>query len=188
MASVQLSGIADNIITDVLLNAVGSHAVAIIRRRVNKGEYLDGSSAGAENYSTTPMPLPFGAFSKAVRSKLLPAGYKVFTNVKSHTTWIVLPGGYKEFRQLAGKANDKVNLQWTGRMMRNLGFTSSTQSGRVSLGFTDPDAEQLAVYHNTMGAGKSRTKHVFMDFTEDEINQLVGDVEKYLLNRLEQML
>jgi len=36
------------------------------------------------------------------------------------------------------------------------------------LGMKDADTKQLALYHNVMGAGKSKKKRVFMGLTEAE--------------------
>jgi hypothetical protein len=170
-----LNRLIEDVVERVILVRLGARAIAIIRQRTLKGEFLEGSSPGASQYSTTPMPLPLGALQKATRGRLQAqeknqSAYKIFT-AKSGRVWVVLQGGYKEFRQLAGKANDHVTMTWSGRMMRNLGIVKRTKS-EVEIGFSDQQSHQLAVYHNIMGAGRGRKKHVFMGFTPAEEQEL----------------
>jgi hypothetical protein len=171
-----------NIIDNVIVTKAGTFGVAIIRRRTLDGKFLPGSSDDAGNYSTKPFAMPFGALPKSVQGKALkksgPQAYQVFTS-KNKSLWVVVYGGYKKLRSDAGKDNSKVTLNWSGRMMRNLKVLPDTVTkNSVHLGFDDKTAETIAGYHNNEGAGKSKRKHVFMDFTQaekDAIAKIVGD-------------
>ncbi len=179
----RISALPGEIVDQVMLTRVGLKGVAIIRKRTESGVFLPGSSANAENYSTTPMPLPYGKLrGKLSGKKAKEEGFRVFTS-KSGRVWIVLPGGYKQYRQLYGKAADKVTLSWSGRMLRNLKLISAS-GDTAELGFDDAEEDRIASYHNTLGAGKSRRKHVFMGFTEGEEEQLTAETVKQLEGKL----
>ena len=183
----KIDALPGEIVDQILLTRVGLKGVAIIRKRTEGGQFLPGSSPNAENYSTTPMPLPYGALrNKLSGRKAKEAGFKVFTS-KSGRVWIVLPGGYKQYRQLYGKQTDRVTLSWSGRMLRNLKLLSTSQSGQSAesvVGFDDADSARIAGYHNELGAGKSRKKHVFIGFNDSEISDLTAETVKQIKGRL----
>ncbi|TAK59419.1 MAG: hypothetical protein EPO24_07730 [Bacteroidetes bacterium] len=188
----KLDNLPNKIIDEVVLLRLSSGVIAIIRKRTLDGKYLEGSSPGAEQYSVTPLPLPFAKFQANVKAKLTKEQaqnkdkYVLFT-AKSGNTWIIVQGGYKEFRKLAGKFSDHVVMSWTGRLMRNLGLIRKDDSG-ADVGFPDTDAERIARYHNIEGAGKSRRKHVFFDLSKEErerLTKLAGEtISKNLLKVL----
>lgn len=179
----KLSAVASQLVDELLITRVGLLGVAIIRHRTEGGEFLPGSSSGAEQYSTTPMPLPYGKLrNKFSGKKAKDAGFRVFTS-KAGMVWIVLPGGYKQYRQIYGKATDHVSLSWTGNMLRNLKVLPPEPSAAV-IGFDNPDEALIASYHNTLGAGKSHKKHVFMGFTDAEVGQLTAETVKQIQGKI----
>lgn len=187
-----LKNIQDNIIDNVIMKRLANRGIAIIRERTIKGEFLDGSSSNAGQYSTTPLPLPFGKFTKMTQKKILKGDvlsgdYRIFTNLKSGNTWIIIKGGYKKFRELAGKDTANVSLSWSGRMLRNLGVLNVDKTTAV-LGFSSEEEKQKAIWHNVMGAGKSKKKHVFMDFSKDEREELSKMASEDIAKRLVRIL
>ena len=70
--------IANNIVDNVVMIRVAEKVQAFIRRRVEKGIYLDGSTGGPE-YSTRPMPVPYGLFIKKFGSRCIA---KIRTSMK----------------------------------------------------------------------------------------------------------
>ncbi len=168
----KLQALPDKLVDDIILIRLSAGVIAIIRDRVNAGQYLEGSSPNAGQYSTTPMPLPFGKLEKAVSKKELQNKdkYTIFT-AKSGNKWVIIQGGYKEYRRLCGKESDKVVMSWTGKMMQNLGIVEKVP-GSIGVGFSDPDMERLAIFHNISGVGKSHRRHVFFDLSKEERAQL----------------
>jgi len=168
----KLAALPNKLVDEIVLLRLANGALAIIRKRVLDGQYLEGSSPNAGEYSTTPMPLPFGKLQATVRKKLSKEElenkdkYVIFT-AKSGNVWISVQGGYKAYRQMAGKFNDHVILSWSGRLMRNMGIVQKEKDS-YSVGFSDPDVERIARYHTLEGAGKSHRKHVFFDLSEEE--------------------
>ncbi|MCZ7556800.1 MAG: hypothetical protein M5R41_10415 [Bacteroidia bacterium] len=182
MAEAELN-IAARVISRALLINLGTAALYIIKERTLRGQFLPGST-GSGRYSTTPMPLPLGALPARARGKralaqLVASGEaRLFTSMRSRRAWIVLQGGYAKFRELAGRESDRVTLNWSGQMMRNLKITRvSAREFTVELGFTEGRARRLASYHNELGAGKSRTTHKFLGLTAQEVSRLASDAQ-----------
>lgn len=178
--------IARDIVNRSLLLAIGGQALLIIKRRTLEGRFLPGST-GSNKYSTTPMPMPFGALTKAVRSSsavkdLVKSGEaELFTNLRSHNTWIILKGGYEQFRKLSGRSIDHVNLSWTGKMLRNLKVLHVDPAlASVTLGFSDPRSGEIASYHNELGAGKKKVTHKFVGLTAEELSEIGTFAEQIL--------
>ena len=109
----------------------------------------------------------------------------VFTK-GTNQLWILIKGGYKKYRELAGKDTSKVSLIWSGRMMRNLGILNAGEN-EATLGEKDADTKLLASYHNTMGAGKSKRLHKFLGFTDKEIQKMTDFVGDEVMKRLRVM-
>lgn len=183
---IELQNLKDVIVDRVIVMKLANAGLAIIRQRTLSGKFLPGSSPGADEYSTKPFARPLGGLTKKLQRDLLANGAQVFTK-DGKATWVVIKGGYKQMREIAGKDTSHVSLTWTGRMMRNLGILTSDDNSAV-LGPKDADTKQLSLYHNVMGAGKSKRKRVFMGFSDSEkrkLEQLVGDS---LLQRMRLLL
>lgn len=173
---IELQDLKDVIVDRVIVMKLANAGLAIIRERTLSGKFLPGSSPGADQYSTKPFARPLGGLTKQLQKELIAIGSHVFTK-EGKQTWIVIKGGYKQMRELGGKDTARVSLTWTGRMMRNLGILNTDDRSAV-LGPKDEDTKQISLYHNVMGAGKSKKKRVFMGFTESEkgrLSKLVGD-------------
>jgi len=188
----------NNFLESVAIKTVSNGVITIVRKRTLKGKYLEGSSAGAGEYSTKPFAMPLGALTGSgyqtsltnrMHATIIGKGsflknsdFQLFTS-KTNTLWVLVKGGYKEIRSLAKKQVQTANLNWSGRMMRNLGIQNLTAKTSV-LGFNDAESNKLAYYHNIMGVGKSKKKRVFMGLTDTEVNELVQDVNIALKRHL----
>ncbi len=172
----KISTLQNSVVDRMMVMRAANAGVAIIRERTTSGKFLEGSSAGAEQYSAKPFARPLGGLTRNTTKALLASGSEIFTS-KNKSTWIVVAGGYKRFRELAGKDSSHVSLTWTGRMLRNLGIISADDTGAV-ISEKDADMKKLATYHQVSGAGKSRRLHKFIGFTADEqvrLKKLVGE-------------
>ena len=167
-AKQKIQNLPNKIVDEIILQRLSLGVVAIIRKRTLEGTFLEGSSPNANQYSSKPFPIPFGKLEKLVSKKELQnkEKYAIFT-AKSGNTWVLVMGGYREYRRLCGKDTDHVSLNWSGRMLDNLGIVQQTHD-TYSVGFSDPRSEQLAKWHTQLGAGKSHRLHKFFDLTENE--------------------
>jgi len=188
--------LVDAVVDNVFMKLVGNRVIMVIRRRTLDGKFLSGSSEGAEKYSGKPFAMPYAAANIGTQNKISqlsknpnsPNAPQIFTSAKG-TVWVLITGGYKQYRELGGRDSSKVNLTWSGRMMRNLGILPGADKAKeVSLGFTSTDEKQKAVWHNLEGAGKSRRLHKFMGLTDTEKNTLSKWIGSEAASRLDKMI
>lgn len=200
MAKLDLKNLKETLIDSVLMKRVGLQCTFIIKRRIGQGKYLEGTTS--EQYSTKPFGMPLGAATKVLGSKILsavkkqknvkagnttigPDEFKIYTSPKTGNLWVVIGGGYKRYREMGGRDSSKIDLNWSGRFLRNLGIIPGTeQPSSVEVGFTSSDEKQKALWHNVMGAGKSRRKHIFMGLTEDEKKELEAFADADIAERI----
>lgn len=209
MSKLNLPQLKSELIDSVLMKRVGLQCIFIVRRRVSSGKYLEGTTS--EQYSTKPFGMPLGAATKvlgnAIRravekgkavslkakgktyTTISPDEAKIYTSPKTGNLWVIIGGGYKRYREMGGRDSSKIDLNWSGRMMRNLGIIpGSEQPLAVDVGFTSVDEQNKAIWHNIMGAGKSRRKHVFMGLTTEEKEELEKYADAEVANRLAKVL
>jgi phage gpG-like protein len=97
----------------------------------------------------------------------------VFTSKKSGKLWAVIEGGYAAYKQAAYPGDSGVNLSATGAMLRSLTILSVDEATlTVVIGFTRTDEAVKALYHDQLGAGKSRAIRHFMGLTDTEQTEL----------------
>ncbi|OGV08700.1 MAG: hypothetical protein A2499_05020 [Stygiobacter sp. RIFOXYC12_FULL_38_8] len=176
--------IEGNIVDNAVMITLGGKVRMYIGNRVDSSEFLEGST-GTSAYSTTPMFLPYGLFLKVFgktflkkNSKIKKRGsfpdaseYKVF-RASNGFVMVLLPGGYKQWREKNKKATDSVRLTWTHNMMNHLGIIKEpANDGQIALGWQATDERERAYYQHA-GAGKNKVTHKFMDVTEKELDEL----------------
>lgn len=188
----KLRDLRKDIVDNVLMKQCGLKAVFIIRRRTLEGKFLPGATS--DTYSEKPFAMPLGAVAKTLGKKIEsnkkfslrkrakidgkwksetvgqvdPGEFQIITT-KAGALWVIIGGGYKRYRELSGRQNDKVDLNWSGRMMRNLNIMpGSLQADRVDVGFPSADERKKAEWHNILGAGRSKRLHPFMGMTAEE--------------------
>ncbi|KKP28311.1 MAG: hypothetical protein UR18_C0006G0023 [Candidatus Nomurabacteria bacterium GW2011_GWE2_31_40] len=172
-----LNKIQDAVTDRIIMQRVAGQGIFIIRQRTKKGQYLEGSSPGSENYSTNPFAMPVGAVNKMTGNKINslaksdPDKFHLFRSKKTNSLWVLVTEGYKRIRQLAGKNSDVVTMSWSGKVMRNLAAVS-VEPREAKLGFEDERAKQISIWQNIMGAGKSKKKKIYMGFSKKEIEEL----------------
>jgi len=155
----------------------------IILHRTQSGEFLEGSSPGAESYSTKPYAQPAGSLTEQVREDL-PGDETSYFTTSEDALWLVVEGGYEAIRRAKGLPTDHVDMTVTRGMLQGM----RSQAGRDSdgnldmlVGYIDgaspQEAIQLARYHNVEGAGKNEMKRVFVGLTEEEAEDILDDLE-----------
>jgi hypothetical protein len=168
------------IIGHSLLLRVGAHAIAIIKQRVADGIFENGSTSGTDKYSTKPFAMPIGAIQKKdVLLKILKDKYDPETETQIFTTkagkkWVVIKKGYEWLRAQSGKPSTKVDMRWTGEMMRSLKVLDANPvTGELTIGHDGARNDQLAQWHH-QGAGRSKVIRRWLYLTDDELNSLAG--------------
>lgn len=169
----------------------------MIKRRTDKGDFLEGSSKGAGEYSEKPFVMPLGAMTKGNLKRIVNASensrskffkdprfknqFKLFTT-RAGSLWVFVQGGYKKIREIAGKSTDAATLRWSGRYMRGLSLLSS-RAALAEIGWRDDENKKLASYHEVSGAGKARKLRKQLGLTEHELSEL-GDWAKPVLTEI----
>jgi len=164
--------------------SVGSQVIRIIRERTLRGEFLPGST-GTNQYSTAPAPIGYEHITKIGKrrlQRLAETGEARYLTTRTGALLVILMGGYKALRELSGKEPGHVTLSWRGATLRNLRIVE-VSPGRypgVVIGFGDSRLEQIARYHDELGAGKRRVTHKFMGLLEPEYDQIKQEIENYI--------
>lgn len=159
----------------VFLQRLGNGAVAVVRDRTLKGQFIEGPG----RYSEKPFARPLGGLTNTLYNKIVAQAkgpdadnFKIF-QTKRGSTWVVIKEGYRKFRELAGRQSGHVDFTFTGRMMRNLCVVNVLPGKSIEIGFNRPDENQKALWHNVEGAGKGKTKRVFMKLTSREVDKII---------------
>lgn len=153
------------------MEKVGLQAVAFIIQNMNAGIDKDGKPF--QPYSTRPFAMPLGAFfantTQRQREALRREGDLNIYRNKSGKRWIVIDGGYLNYKQAGSPSNrGVVNLQYRGKrggMISQLGLIGADDaSGVARIGFAGQNSEaaQIAYYHVVTGVGKGKVIRNFL--------------------------
>lgn len=87
--------------------------------------------------------------------------------------------GYLKKRQADGITSSTVNLEYSrqGGMLKNIDHMVSNTFDSVTIYFNDARARQLALYHNEMGAGKSRIIRKFFGITQQSAQREFSQID-----------
>lgn len=90
-----------------------------------------------------------------------------------------------------GRPGSPVDLNLSAQMLdATKGRVERDGSGGLTIrygylpGLSDPQAIQLARYHQELGAGRSHVKRVFVGLTDQETEQALGILRREVLKRL----
>ncbi|MBE2186752.1 MAG: hypothetical protein IAE99_08280 [Rhodothermales bacterium] len=151
-----------------------------VKRRTKAGDFLPGSSPSAGGYSEKPFARPAGGLKKKTLDALddTDRGSSFFT--RQGALWVVVEGGYKDLRQIEGKQNAHVDLLYSGALLDATRDNVRTGAATLEMeyGYLDgkspADAARVAYWHQEAGAGKGKTKRVFIGLTPAEEKHLLG--------------
>jgi hypothetical protein len=166
-----------------------ARAEYIMRRRTQKGEFLEGSSPGAESYSDEPYAQPAGSLTDQVRDQL-PEDETSYFETNDGDLWLVIEGGYEAVRKAKGLPTGRVDLTDQGDMLSAMRSDATVQDDQVQMlvgyidGASPQEAMQIARYHNIEGAGQSEVKRVFVGLTDEEADDIADDLEDDLTDAL----
>ena len=151
----------------------------MIRERTLRG--VDATGHKWRGYSERPFARPLEGITNKAR-KNLGKRLQIFTT-KQGKLWAIVQGGYRAYKEAAYSQDaGTVNLTVTGGMLGALTVVSiDAAKGSVRIGFNRQDAAELALYHNVLGAGRSRVLHKFLGLTDPELKELAKEAGRGLL-------
>lgn len=180
----------EDALTGIKLRKVMAHAESIMKRRTARGEFLDGSSPGAESYSDEPYAQPAGSLTDRVREQL-PDDQTSYFMTGDEDLWLVIEGGYEAVRRAKGLPTDTVDLMDTGQMlsaMRSAADRDSDGEIEMQVGYIDgaspQEAQQIARYHNVEGSGPNEVKRVFVGLTDKEADKVADNLKDEIKDAL----
>ena len=156
-----------------------------MKARTARGEFLEGSSPGADSYSTEPFARPAGGLPQKVHAAAEEGSGIGSYFTKDDDLWLIFEGGYKQLRELKGLQTAHVDLFDTGFMLGGMRSRGRQESGgdiEMEVGYIEglspAEAIELANYHNRLGAGKSQTVRKFIGFTKKEADDILDGLEQ----------
>lgn len=179
-------------IAEAPMKRTGARLELIMTQRTRRGEFLEGSSPGASEYSTEPFAMPAGALRNDAREELTEDEDVATYFTSEDDLWLRIEGGYKRVRKAKGLQADHVNLTDRGNMLDGMRTRVRTEDGEHVLdvgyikGRSPTEATRIAGYHNRQGAGPSQVKRVFVGATDEEAGEVLGDLEDDVLKSLAQ--
>jgi hypothetical protein len=151
------------------LKKLGLRAVQFINARTERGIGVNdaGNEVPFEDYSERTFARPIGGITKKAQG-LLGNRLKMFTTSRGKL-WALIEGGYKALKAAMFPGDSSVNLYATGNYLAGRTVTKvDASTGEVTIGFATAYANEIALYHNVLGAGKRKVKRQDMGLTKSE--------------------
>ena len=161
------------------INNIAQMVIDMMLSNTAKGKSYINDGIDFPAYSRKPFSQPYGSFLRDVQGW---PGYKTYANEhtksysdKSGQEWIIHKDGYAVFKSNRWPdQNGVVNLEWRGRnrggMLSSIAIINKATNSNVvaTIGFTNAENHQLALYHERMGASKSRVIRPFFGITKQQ--------------------
>lgn len=165
---------------------VATNALTMVKDRVQKrGEDTEGSkyaSPGYSGYSTKPMlsgskNMNTSAFSRIAGSKAKRKELE-WRTMKNGKHLFVIPGGYKQFRELHGRKTSFIDFTFSGRMWSNVKLVSpkSELNKGIAVIKATQDIEKKKLKGNTERFGE------ILGLSKKEISEITADYENGIMN------
>jgi len=184
-------------INRLIRDEVGALTVALINQHVAAGRFMNNPDSSndrsSEGYSTATLPAFFlGDIQKAGEDwQIRSTQFNVTVNPnddqfiwrwnqKQQKSVGYLVGGYKAFKELAGRSTSIVNLTFTGRMMNSVNYRPviSNNSFRVEVGATGGN-EDKAYYTDR--------QREWLVLFGDEQEKIIRESEKYIVRQIDKL-
>lgn len=156
--------------TNDIMNKLAVRARQMVRDNVAQGVDIDGK---AYSYSEKPFVRPWAKsrLPKADIESFVKEGRIKPFRTKAGKLWMVVTGGYKDYRRMRGQKDDGDFLTDRGTMLRNLKPLTITAQ-YFSIGFTDAVQLKKALWFNVMGVGKSKKLWRFLGLRKEQEQEL----------------
>jgi hypothetical protein len=151
-----------------------------LRRIFNRGEATDGTKIG--NYSTKPMLTGAKNFKDSGKANNFFSSKPEFRTVKTNKgnkALGLVPGGYREFRQLNGLEAGYVNLQFTDKLFNSI--QRQFVNGNWVLGFVDSERLLIARYN------ENHFKKIIFEPSEAEIKAANEAYNEHLRIKIQEL-
>jgi hypothetical protein len=159
--------------TRILVNRAGAQGMAIIDTRTRRGEFT-GGSLKSTGYSTKAMILTgsrgfrYESGSASLLSNSLSKSDYIWRVINGRTVPLLI-GGYKKYREITGRRTDRVDLTFTGDMLRSLRYEVGHNAAVIR-----PGPDQMAK------AAGTDAKREWMNLTNDEQDAIARALEQAL--------
>ena len=151
-----------------------------LRRIFNEGKATDNELIGL--YSTKPMLTGSKNFINQGRAQSFfkkKNEWKTIKTPKGKQALALIPGGYKEFRQLNGFQSDKVDLEFRGDLFRSI--VVSEFNGNIVLGFSS--LKEATLSKNL----EAKYKKAIFTPTQNEIKIAEETFNDYLKEKIQEL-
>ena len=163
-----------------ILTELARKALEMTHAQIASGKDIDGNPY---SYSTRPFVRPAGksGIPASDLKRLEKSGeISLFKSKQSGKLWMMVHGGYKSLRTLAGRNPEGDFLAGTGNMLASM--TSRPQGDNsVVMGFANQRSAEKAFYLNVAGAGKGRKLWRFMGLTKENIDLIADEFGKKIM-------
>jgi len=178
------------IISKPLLNRIGNEIIERITANTQAGKDIDGKPFN--KYSTKPLYIPAGAFYapgwKTTGKRMIKSKDAEYRRKIGGKYWVIIPGGYAKLKSTRfPQDGGNVNLHVTGNMLNSLAVIERGND-YVTIGFNNKEAATKAMYHQIMGAGKSKVIRKFLGLPNNELAVVMGSFTKLIAAEVEKMI
>ncbi len=153
--------------TPEIMNKIAVRARQMILENIRQGIDINGKRF---SYSEKPFARPFDKRIKGYKQLIKDERLTVFKK-DGKNNWMVVEGGYKDYRRMRGQNPDGDFLTDTGAELRNFQIIELTAT-IARLGFTDPKQLKKSLWQNTMGVGKSKKLWQWMGLRKEQVKEL----------------
>lgn len=164
-------------IPEAALKVLAQRALQYVNQQIDEGVDADGK---AYEYSTRPFARPRGGapLKSSVKQLEKQGRLETFRN-GTGKLWMLVTGGYKDYREMTGRQPDGDFLTFTGKLRASM-FAKPHGQGAVMIGFAGQRNATIAFYMNVSGVGRGRKLWKFLGLTPDNQRALLADATRLL--------
>ena len=155
-----------------ILNLAATRILQLILKQIAEGRDIEGK---AYQYSTKTFArpagnslIPGGKFKDAEK-----AGDITLFKTKAGKLWMLIHGGYKKYRELAGRSTEGDFLNFSGNMLAAM--TARVNGNLINVGFSSQGESEKAFYLNISGAGRSHRLWKFFGLNKQNMEAVARE-------------